>query len=114
MGPEGIYYHANSSGNPVATSVKVFTVDRNGNTTSVEERGWLPYSTSLWDPCQRRSYKKNRKHVSERRRRFSQRRNGRYKSLFFCFSQSGCDSAQFAGFYGDPRRQRRCEIPQPV
>ncbi len=23
---------------------------RNGNTTSIEERGWLPYSTSLWDP----------------------------------------------------------------
>ena len=41
---------ANSSGNPVSTSVKVFTVDRNGNTTSIEERGWLPYSTSLWDP----------------------------------------------------------------
>jgi len=41
---------ADSSGNPVATSVKVFTVDRNGNTTSVEERGWLPYSPTLYDP----------------------------------------------------------------
>jgi RHS repeat-associated protein len=42
--------NANASGNPVATAVKVFTIDRNGNTTSVEERGWVPYSTSPWDP----------------------------------------------------------------
>ena len=41
---------ANASGNPVATSVKVFTMDKNGNTTSVEERGWLPYSATVPDP----------------------------------------------------------------
>jgi RHS repeat-associated protein len=41
---------ANSSGTPVATSVKVFTTDKNGNPTSVEERGWLPYNASLPDP----------------------------------------------------------------
>jgi RHS repeat-associated protein len=42
--------NANASGNPVATSVKVFTIDKNGNTTTVEERGWLSYSASLPDP----------------------------------------------------------------
>jgi RHS repeat-associated protein len=42
---------ANSSGSPVATSVRVFTIDKNGNTTSVEERGWLPYSSTLGDPA---------------------------------------------------------------
>ncbi|MBN1570033.1 MAG: hypothetical protein JXA73_19465 [Acidobacteria bacterium] len=41
---------AASSGSPIATSVKVFTIDRNGNTTSVEERGWRSYSSTLWDP----------------------------------------------------------------
>jgi RHS repeat-associated protein len=41
---------ANASGTPVATSVKVFTTDKNGNLTSQEERGWLPYSTALPDP----------------------------------------------------------------
>ena len=41
---------ANASGSPVATSVKVFAVDKNGNTTSVEERNWLGYSTTLPDP----------------------------------------------------------------
>ena len=41
---------ANALGNPVATSVKVFAVDKNGNTTSAEERGWRPYSSALPDP----------------------------------------------------------------
>jgi RHS repeat-associated protein len=37
---------ANASGTPVATSIKVFTADKNGNTTSVEERGWVAYNTT--------------------------------------------------------------------
>jgi RHS repeat-associated protein len=42
--------NVNSSGSPVATSIKVFTTDKNGNTTSVEERGWVPYSATLPEP----------------------------------------------------------------
>jgi RHS repeat-associated protein len=35
---------ASSSGQPVATSIQVFTIDKNGNRTSREERGWVAYS----------------------------------------------------------------------
>jgi len=38
---------ANASGTAVATSVKVYTTDKNGNVTSVEERGWTPYSNTM-------------------------------------------------------------------
>jgi RHS repeat-associated protein len=39
-----------SGGGPVATSIKVYAVDKNGNSTSVEERGWVSYSSSLPAP----------------------------------------------------------------
>ena len=35
---------ASAAGSPTATSIRVFTADKNGNITSEEERGWLPYS----------------------------------------------------------------------
>lgn len=37
---------ANTSGSPVATSIRVFAADKNGNTTTQEERGWVAYSTT--------------------------------------------------------------------
>ncbi|MDM7995528.1 MAG: RHS repeat-associated core domain-containing protein, partial [Acidobacteriota bacterium] len=37
---------ANSSGTPTSTSIAVYAVDKNGNTTLVEERGWVAYSTT--------------------------------------------------------------------
>ena len=41
---------AGASGSPMATSVKVFSVDKNGNTTSMEERGWLRYTSTMPNP----------------------------------------------------------------
>jgi RHS repeat-associated protein len=37
---------ANSSGTPVATSIKTYKSDKNGNIYSVEESGWVAYSTT--------------------------------------------------------------------
>jgi len=42
---EGVYT-ANASGNLVASSIKQYESDKNGNITSVVERDWVPYGTS--------------------------------------------------------------------
>ncbi|MDM7997908.1 MAG: RHS repeat-associated core domain-containing protein [Acidobacteriota bacterium] len=43
--------NANAAGIPVATSLKAFTADKNGNTTSVAERAWVAYNASLPEPA---------------------------------------------------------------
>jgi len=42
---------ANAAGTPVATSLKTFTVDKNGNVTSSTERDWVAYNPSLPEPA---------------------------------------------------------------